>query len=164
MMISPLRFFLLAQRAEQGEYYIPATGKVVSELGYQERLCIATADGDVLDPSQSDPMPNVLYIRSLNQVRRCFRGRLTLTYLLALAMWVGLGIASWSAVMVYYAEGMVWYRFLLVSVLCFLSCVYTVQAMRPVVHDASGTWINLRNGSTNLQGGTKIRTVKEQRK
>lgn len=156
MIVSHLRFFLVAERNTAGGYFIPALQTNVPELSGHERLCVATSDGYIPDPTLGIVNPNTLYIRSLNQVRRCFRIQLLSTYALSVASWIALIMTSWSTATAYFEEGMVWYRFLPVAVFAFLSALYSVQAVRPIAHDNAGAWVNLRTGSTNMHNGSRI--------
>lgn len=126
----------------------------VSEVKKEDIVFVKTESGD--QPILTDITGKFLPVESVKQLRKYFRGKLVLTYVVAGLFWAGLIFCALHSALEYFDKGMIWYRFLSLAAFAFLAILYTLQAHNPIVHDSAGNWIHLRTGSTNLHGGINI--------
>ena len=74
--------------------------------------------------------------------------------------WTTTGVVLYNAT-IHWVQGDNFFKWIIgVSFLAVISILFTPGVINPVVHDINEHWINLRTGSSNLNGGCKILGVK----
>lgn len=109
----------------------------------------------------NDIATEALIVQSRLQMRKEFRAQCIANFV---AAGVFLALMVWQifeSSRVWYAGEAKWTTFLGVAAFAVLSCLYLSQAINPIVHDMDGHWVNLRTGSTNLNGGGRLLTKED---
>lgn len=136
-------FRLYVQPAESG-YFCQATGK------QQDKLYPCDIQ-DVDSVGESG-----ILIRSLEDVYAVSKPKRIASWVIAIGLVSLFIVVLWNAVYNYLAAGFVWYRWVPSAWMALCSAMYLTQAIRPVVHDAEGQWVDLRTGMSSLHGGCTL--------
>ena len=147
------RFRFIVKEDEDRSYYRFATGQRFAVLG-RDDILYSEQNGELRPVG--DPGEACIAIGSFKELKKKYRNKLWGTRLIAMAFWALLCWSSYTTSMKYFESGMVWYRFAILGIVAILTVAYTTQAINPVAHDTHDGWINLRTGSSNLNGGCKL--------